>query len=245
MSIMVTTLKWVVVLILSGIGTLIVMASLGLSTQLMSWSILAAAYGDNVTVKYQILLAWTLGAMSLAFLVRIIVLIKRRNEHNLRWTEYLGHGLISGVLSGGLAYGAVAVLIAAMKGLAIDIEAIGETDKETLSNVALMAIFPTFFVMMAAVMTAHKNIVEIPKSTPPDETITRMLHALKLLIMHARSLATSVKEHRWISSRPRRSAESGTEESLSGVMPVRIDTPNAQVPRETSDRIQHAPRTTI
>ena len=185
-------------------------------------------------VKYQILLTWTLGAMSLAFLVRIIVLIKHRNEHNLRWTEYLGHGLKSGMLSGGLAYGAVVVLIAAMNGLAIDIEAIGETDKETLSNVALMAIFPTLFVMMAAVMTSHKNIIEIPKSTPPDETISRMLHALKLLIKHARSFATSVKEHRWISSRPRRSAESGTEESLSGVMPVKMDTPNVQIPREAS-----------
>ena len=98
MGTLATALKWTVALLLSGIGTLIVMATLGLSTQVMGWSLLAAAHGDDVMLKYQILLAWTLGATSLAFLVRIVVLIKRRNEHSLRWTEYPGHGLTSGVL---------------------------------------------------------------------------------------------------------------------------------------------------
>ena len=171
MGILLTTLKWTVVLTLSAIGTVIVMASLGLSTQLMGWSLVAAAHGEDVMLKYQILLAWTLGAASLAFLARIIVLIKRRKEHDLRWIEYPGHALTSGVLSGGLSYGAVVVLIAAMKGLGADIETLGETDQETLANLTLMAIIPTFFVMMVAALTAHKNIVEIPKSSPPDQTL--------------------------------------------------------------------------
>lgn len=55
MSILVTTFKWAVALVLSAIGTLIsaigtliVMASLGLSTRLMGWSVVAAASVDNV-----------------------------------------------------------------------------------------------------------------------------------------------------------------------------------------------------
>ena len=114
-------LKWAVVLSLSFAGTLIVMTSLGVSAQLMGWSIGVADFGDNVTVKYQILLVWTLGATIVAFVAKLIVLIKRRKDHNLRWTEYPGHGLASGVLSRGLAYGAVAVVIAALRGLASDI----------------------------------------------------------------------------------------------------------------------------
>ncbi len=186
-------LKWAFVLSFSLVGTLIVMTSLGVSAQLLGWSIGVAAFGDNVIVKYQILLGWTLGAMIVAFLAKLIVLIKRRSDHELRWTEYLGHGLTSGVLSGGLAYGAVAVMIAAMRGLATDVETIGETDQETVANLALMAILPVLFAMMAAVMTAHKNIVDIPKSSPPDQTFARMLQPLRVLARHAMPWAMRVK----------------------------------------------------
>ena len=199
MGILVTTLKWTLALILSAIGTIIVMASMGLSTQLMSWSLLAAARGDDVMLKYQILLAWTMGAASLAFIARIIVLIKRRKEHDLRWTEYPGHALTSGMLSGGLAYGAVVVLIAAMKGVGADIESLGETDQETLVNLTLMAIFPTLFVMMVATLTAQKNIVEIPRSSPPDQTLARMIQHLKVLVGHVKPLVMRVKGHGWFS----------------------------------------------
>ena len=61
MGVGLSILKWAVVLSLSLAGTLIVMTSLGVSTQLLGRSIGVAAFGDNVTVKYQILLAWTLG----------------------------------------------------------------------------------------------------------------------------------------------------------------------------------------
>ena len=185
---------WVIAFSLSAIGALIVMASLGVSAQLLSWSISVAAFGESVIAKYQILLAWTLGATALAFLTRLVVLYRRRAEHRLRWTEYFGHGLSSGVVSGGLAYGTVAVVIATMKGLATDIEAVGEMDRETLSNVTLMAIFPIFIVMMAAFMTALKNVVEIPKSEPPDPTIARMLMPLRFMIKHAKPSARFIKE---------------------------------------------------
>ena len=194
MGTLATALKWIVALLLSAIGTLIVMATLGLSTQVMGWSLVAAANGDDVMLKYQILLAWTLGAAALAFLVRIVVLIKRRNEHSLRWTEYPGYGLTSGVLAGGLAYGAVAVVIAAMKGLGTDIETLDETDQDTLADLTLMAIFPILFAMMAAVLTAHKSIVEIPKSSPPDPTIARMLLPFRSVAKRATPIAKAIRE---------------------------------------------------
>ena len=188
-------ISWTVALSLSAIGAFIVMVSLGFSAQLLGWSISVATFGENMITKYQILLAWTLGAMALTFFTRLVVLFRCRDEHSLRWTEYFGHGLYSGVLSGALAYGTVAVLIAALKGLEIDINAVGEMDSETLSNVRLIAIFPTFIVMMAAIMTAHKNIVEIPKSTPPDPTISRMLLPLRFVAERAKTLARSVRKH--------------------------------------------------
>ena len=245
MGILVTTLKWTVALILSAIGTIIVMASLGLSTQLMGWSLVAAAHGDDVMLKYQILLAWTLGAASLAFLARIIVLIKRRKEHDLRWTEYPGHALTSGVLSGGLAYGAVVVLIAAMKGLGADIETLGETDRETLANLTLMAIFPTFFVMMMATLTAHKNIVEIPKSSPPDQTLARMIQHLKVLVRHVKPLVMRVKGHGWNSRRKDGTAAVETVETPNG-MPVGIETgpaPNHSKSSIVGRQVRHGPIT--
>ena len=52
MSIVLTTLRLAVVLVLSAIDTLVVMASLGLSTQLMSWSILAAAFSKAWNGRY-------------------------------------------------------------------------------------------------------------------------------------------------------------------------------------------------
>ena len=227
MNIVVATLKLAVALSLSAIGTLIVMASLGVSTQLMSWSLLAAAFSDNVIIKYQILLVWTLGAMLLAFVAKIVVLIRSRKEHSLRWTEYWGHGLSSGVVSGGLAYGAVIVVIAAMRGLAIDIKAIGEIDKETLANVTLLAIFPTFIAMMAAVMTAYKHIVEIPKSASPDQTIARMLLLFKGLANHANRVLLSVKKHRWFSPGGPTAAVAVVAETPLSASQKRIDTPQA------------------
>ena len=52
MSIVLPTLRLAVVLVLSAIDTLVVMASLGLSTQLMSWSILAAAFSKAWNGRY-------------------------------------------------------------------------------------------------------------------------------------------------------------------------------------------------
>ena len=245
MSVGLSLLKWAVVLSLSLAGTLIVMASLGVSAQLLGWSIGVAAFGDDVTVKYQILLAWTLGAMIVAFLSKLIVLIKRRNDHDLRWTEYLGHGLTSSVLSGGLAYGAVAVVIAAMRGLVSDIETIGEADHETVANVALLAILPILLAMMAAVMTAHKNIVDIPKSSPPDQTLARMLQPLRVLAIYAMPWAMRVKDHMW-SSRGRSRATPGvTVETLGGaaVHTETMQTANHSKGAIVGDQVQHVPIT--
>ena len=229
MGIFLTALKWTGVLLLSAIGTFIVMATLGLSTQLMGWSLVAAAHGDDVMLKYQIFVAWTLGAAFLAFLVRIAVLRKCKNEHSLRWTEYPGHGLTSGVLAGGLAYGAVAVVIAAMKGLGIDVETLGEIDQEAMANLTFMAMFPTFFAMMAAALTAHKNIVEIPKSSPPDQTLSRMLQRLKFLVKHARPWSMRVKRYVWSCQ--------GRNRAAPGVM---VETPDGTVDQtETTAPLNH------
>lgn len=245
MGVGLSILKWAVVLSLSLAGTLIVMTSLGVSAQLLGWSINVAAFGDNVTVKYQILLAWTLGAMIVAFLSKLIVLIKRRNDHNLRWTEYLGHGLTSGVLSGGLAYGAVAVVIAAMRGLVTDMETIGGTDQETVANVALMAILPILFAMMAAVMTAYKNIVDIPKSSPPDQTLARMLQPLRVLAKHARPWTMRAKDHMWSSRGRSRTAPGVTVETLGGAagQTETMQAANHSKSAIAGDQVQHVPIT--
>ena len=238
-------LKWTVVLCLSLAGTLIVMTSLGVSAQLLGWSISVAAFGDNVIVKYQVLLAWTLGAMIVAFLAKLIVLSKHRNDHNLRWTEYLEHGLTSGVLSGGLAYGTVTILIAAMRGLVTDMESIGDTDQEIVANVALTAILPILFAMMAAVMTAHKSIVDIPKSSAPDQTLARMLQPLRALAGHARPWLLRVKGHVWFSRGRGLAAPGITAERPSDTagQTETMQTANHGGRAIVGDQVQHGPLT--
>ena len=138
-------------------------------TVLAAASLLAASFSEDVTTKYWVLLVWTVTALLLAVLAKFIVLRKTRNQHNLRWDEYIHHTIMTGVLSGGLAFGAVGVMIAAFGSIGNDIEAFSETENEARTKLLLLALLPLFIAAGAVWLTIHRYIVDIPKPKPRDK----------------------------------------------------------------------------
>ena len=181
METVITTLKWGVALLFTITGTLIVMAILGVSAQLMNWSIGTAALGDDATAKYQILFGWTSGAQLLGFFAKLWVLMRQRHRHTLRITECLGHAITSGVLFGGLAYGTVSVVVAALNAAVHELQPVVGADRNSVVEVTFLAIIPIGILMASAVITAEKFVSGIPKSSPPDTTIPNLVRDLRRL----------------------------------------------------------------
>ena len=188
METVITTLKWGVALLFTITGTLIVMAILGVTVQLMSWSIGIAALGDDAAAKYQILFGWTSGALLLGFFAKLWALIRHRHRHTLRITEYLGHAITSGVLFGGLAYGTVSVVVAALNAAVHELQPVVGPDRNSAVEVTFLAIIPIGILMASAVITAEKFVSGNPKSRPPDTTIPNMVRDSRQLRDRTRNL---------------------------------------------------------
>ena len=180
-SLVLKVLAWSVVIALSLVATFIIMVFLGFATVLASWGLWEATFGEDVVAKYWVLFGWTLMVLVLASAIRLIVLFRARNRHMLRWDEYIDHMFTTGVLSGGLAYGAIAVVVAAFGALAVDLETIGDASDETLGGVALLAGAPILIAMLAAFLTLQKKPVEIPETAPRSKELERMLRPLRFL----------------------------------------------------------------
>ncbi len=172
---MVTTLKWAFAILLAVIATVIVASFLGISLQFMTWSLGWAALSDDATAKYVVLFGWTFGALLLGAVAKTVVLARNRHRHALRLTEYPGHAFTAGMLAGGLAYGTVSVVVAALGNSIRDLKPVVDTNQDDLIQVIYMAVLPIVILMMSAVLTAAKQIESIPRSRPPDTTIPRFL----------------------------------------------------------------------
>ena len=165
------TIAAIITLVVGYIALVIVFAI----TALALLSLWAASYSEDVTTKYWVLLGWTIAALLVTSLVKFVVLVKKRKQHQLRWDEYIGHTFTTGVLSGGLAFGGVTVLIAALGTIGSDIESIAETDMESRALLALLAIVPLAIGATAVWLTVERYIAEIPESRPPDKGTQRMI----------------------------------------------------------------------
>ena len=163
---MVTTLKWAIAILLTVIATVIVASFLGISVQLLSWSLGWAALSDDATAKYVVLFGWTFGALILGAVAKTVVLVRHRNRHALRLTEYPGHAVTAGLLAGGLAYGTVSVVVAAFGNSLRELKPVVDANHDDLIQVTFMAVLPIVILMMSAVLAAAKQIEAIPKSRP-------------------------------------------------------------------------------
>ena len=176
---MVTTLKWAIAILLTVIATVIVASFLGISVQLLSWSLGWAALSDDATAKYVVLFGWTFGALILGAVAKTVVLVRHRNRHALRLTEYPGHAVTAGLLAGGLAYGTVSVVVAAFGNSLRELKPVVDANHDDLIQVTFMAVLPIVILMMSAVLAAAKQIEAIPKSRPPDTTIPQFLDDIR------------------------------------------------------------------
>ena len=174
-------IHWAVVVALTLVLGYIAVGIVAILTVLAATSLSAASFSENVTTKYWVLFVWTVTALLLASFAKFFVLLRARDQHNLRWCEYIDHTITTGVLSGGLTFGAVTVMIAAFWTVGSDIEAISETDNEARANFALLALFPLFIAVGAVWFTVNRYIAEIPESKPLDKGTERMIRRFHVL----------------------------------------------------------------
>ena len=197
---MVTTLKWAFAVLLAVIATVIVASLLGISLQFLTWSLGWAALSDDATAKYVVLFGWTFGALLLGAVAKTVVLVRNRNRHALRITEYPGHAFTAGLLASGLAYGTVSVVVAALGNLLRDLKPVVDANQDDLIQVTFLAVLPVVILMMSAVLTAARQIEAIPRSSPPDTTILQFRDDVCNVGRFVKSSAASRFIQRWWTS---------------------------------------------
>ncbi len=194
---MVTTLKWVLAIMLAVIATVIVVSFLGISVQFLSWSLGWAALSDDATAKWVVMFGWTFGALILGAVAKMFVLVRNRNRHALRLTEYPGHALTAGLLAGGLAYGTASVVIAAFGDSIRELTPVVDANQDDLIQVTFLAVLPIVILMMSAVLTAARQIGSIPRSRPPDTTLAQFVDDIRAVGRHFKIGAASQRIRRW------------------------------------------------
>lgn len=194
---MVTTLKWAFAILLAVIATVIVASFLGISFQFLTWSLGWAALSDDATAKYVVLFGWTFGALILGAVAKTVVLVRHRNRHALRLTEYPGHAFTAGMQAGGLAYGTVSVVVAALGNSLRDLKPVVDANQDDLIQVTYMAVLPIVILMMSAVLTAARHIETIPRSRPPEAKIPQFLDDVRRMGLSFKRWASSRCIQRW------------------------------------------------
>lgn len=194
---MVTTLKWALAIMLAVIATVIVVSFLGISVQFLSWSLGWAALSEDARAKWVVLFGWTFGALILGAVAKTVVLVRNRNRHALRLTEYPGHAFTSGLLAGGLAYGTVSVVVAAFGDSIRELTPVVDANQDHLIQVTFLAVLPIVILKMSAVLTAARQIESIPRSRPPDTTIPQFVDDIRTVIRHVNCGAASRRIQRW------------------------------------------------
>ncbi len=155
-------LNKVIVFLVALIGSLLVVALTETLAQFLGWTLFKAAIGNDVFAKQWILFGWTFASMILAFVIRMIVLVRSMYYHHLRFLAYFKHAGTSAVLAGGLAYGTVNLITAGLNAIMDDAETIDVSGDEVFLKLFWLAMAPIFITMMAATITAHNNITKIP-----------------------------------------------------------------------------------
>ena len=195
--VMVTTLKWATAIMLTVIAMVIVASILGISVQFLSWSLGWAALGDDATAKWVVLFWWTFGALFVGAVAKIVVLVRNRNRHALRLIEYPCHAITAGLVTGGLAYGTVSLVVAAFGDSLGELKPLVDANQDDLIQVAYMAVLPIVILMMSAVLTAARQIESIPRSRPPDTTIPQIVDDIRTVARRVKRGAASRRIQRW------------------------------------------------
>ena len=139
---------------------------LGVALPLLTWSVMEAASGSFASAQIPLSI-WTLGTALAAFVFRLWFLRRQRCTHLLRPLEYLGHLFRPSILTGGIAYGVMAVLTAFMKGLFAEAELAKLSPPVSVAPGILLGFIPLVIAMLAAILTVEGILKSIPESKEP------------------------------------------------------------------------------
>ena len=156
------------ILLVLFLGFVLLGALLGVTRELMAWGMLEAASGSFASAQIPLSI-WTGGATFLSLVFRVYFLYRLRATHRLRLLEYPGALLRPSVLVGGIAYGAIVVMVTFAKGLLNDAELANLSPPVTVPPGILLGIFPLLIAMMAAYFTAEAILKSLPESREPSK----------------------------------------------------------------------------
>ena len=141
---------------------------MGIVVPLFTWSVLKAANGSFASAQIPLSI-WTGGAVLGGFAFRSWFLYRHRETHRLRLLEYPGPLLRPSVLTGGIAYGGMAVFVAFFKGLFAEAELAKLSPPVSIPPGILLGIFPLMIATLAGYLTVGGILRSMPESKDPSK----------------------------------------------------------------------------
>ena len=153
--------KFIIVLIVSFFGTALLMALVQILTIPVVSNVWIAATGD-VLAAQKALLIWTRSAFLLALIFRLVFLIIKRGTHNLRPLEYPAQLVRAGFLSGGIAYGSIAIMASFLKGIIDSVEGTDAVETQTAIEAMVIGALPICITLVAGCIAVMDLVGKCP-----------------------------------------------------------------------------------
>ena len=176
-------------------GLSLVAALLGLGLLGIASTMWQVTTGDLMSAQLA-LFRWTVGAVLVGIAVRSIFLFSHRRTHPLRKLEYPGQLWRAGILTGGIAYSVIAILVAFLKGTKTEIDAGATIPEELIVPVAFIGIVPILIVMLAGYLTVAGVLGKLPQSKVPSRDERDLVRLFEFLIQVLRNVGGFIKRRR-------------------------------------------------
>ena len=178
---MANIIKFVMALGVSLVGTALLMALVQILTIPVVSNVWIAATGD-VLAAQKALLIWTLSAFLLALIFRLVFLIIKRGTHNLRPLEYPAQLVRAGFLSGGIAYGSIAVMASFLKGIIDSVEGTDAVETQTAIEAMVIGTLPICITLVAGSIAVMDLVGKMPTSKEPSSDEKQLVRLCGLLV---------------------------------------------------------------
>ena len=178
---MANIIKFVMALGVSLVGTALLAALVQTLTIPVASNLWIVATGD-VLAAQKVLFIWTLSAFLLALIFRLVFLIIKRGTHNLRPLEYPAQLVRAGFLSGGIAYGSIAVMASFLKGIIGSIEGTDAVEPQTAAYAMVIGLFPVCITLVAGCIAVMDLVGKMPKSKEPSSDEKQLVRLCGLLV---------------------------------------------------------------
>lgn len=174
-------IKFVIALGVSIVGTALLMALVQILTIPIASNVWTVATGD-VLAAQKVLLIWTALAFLLALVFRFVFLISKRGTHNLRPLEYPAQLVRAGFLSGGIAYGSIAVMASFLKGIIDSVEGTDAVETQIAIEAMVIGTLPICITLVAGCIAVMDLVGKMPKSKEPSSEEKQLVRLCGLLV---------------------------------------------------------------